>query len=613
MKMPKYIYSEYCFKICIICAVINCVSLSKASVIYSNCDQLSWRVSMNTCLHAGGTPVSEDVYSSYNVLLSSRQRVWTSDYTVGTKLYTNRTAELCGVRTYNSSTQTLSEEFFWNCDSHFLYRCCSSDKGHSGGNVGPGCIRNGTWEKAVTCSGQRYTAGTQDGTYWTGATLQTTQQQVQTKSDLPGEGTQIYNCGFINTDGKFTRTTSCYQNMSSLCSFGNFTDHSSHHMSVCNFTKTENVTRQDNSQSKAKQSDSKMVIGVAVGVGVSVALAVVIIGLIFMRRRGMICRPPTKDTQAHNNAAYGVTNGDISISLPALSTNDNAHYDNGEDNSQFHGNGSEHHINAKTNTAFPDNSSQHKHGQNGAIENDIQTENNGTASANQDDKHRRQQESEQANRVYSRFKKHIRKGKGNDSMATDGKKKIRARTACDSQRTTQGLTTNEYGIACFKDSTKLVQQNDYDYLHEDTDEYNTTSISNLHLHPGSEYNTIERRDDYSVANFGGNKTSQVTINEANDDVYNTLSTNKEDYNTVNLHRDNVPNTALHSDETYNTLHHETEDYNIVDLKGETNAHVKILHDDTYNTLGRGREEYNTVDFHKNTEANKSDDCYDHLH
>ncbi|WAR21088.1 hypothetical protein MAR_015062 [Mya arenaria] len=538
MKMPKYIYSEYCFKICIICAVINCVSLSKASVIYSNCDQLSWRVSMNTCLHAGGTPVSEDVYSSYNVLLSSRQRVWTSDYTVGTKLYTNRTAELCGVRTYNSSTQTLSEEFFWNCDSHFLYRCCSSDKGHSGGNVGPGCIRNGTWEKAVTCSGQRYTAGTQDGTYWTGATLQTTQQQVQ---------------------------------------------------------------------------NSKMVIGVAVGVGVSVALAVVIIGLIFMRRRGMICRPPTKDTQAHNNAAYGVTNGDISISLPALSTNDNAHYDNGEDNSQFHGNGSEHHINAKTNTAFPDNSSQHKHGQNGAIENDIQTENNGTASANQDDKHRRQQESEQANRVYSRFKKHIRKGKGNDSMATDGKKKIRARTACDSQRTTQGLTTNEYGIACFKDSTKLVQQNDYDYLHEDTDEYNTTSISNLHLHPGSEYNTIERRDDYSVANFGGNKTSQVTINEANDDVYNTLSTNKEDYNTVNLHRDNVPNTALHSDETYNTLHHETEDYNIVDLKGETNAHVKILHDDTYNTLGRGREEYNTVDFHKNTEANKSDDCYDHLH
>ncbi|XP_052770435.1 uncharacterized protein LOC128210256 [Mya arenaria] len=188
-----------------------------------------------------------------------------------------------------------------------------------------------------------------------------------------------------------------------------------------------------------------MVIGVAGGVGFPVVLAIVVIGLIFMRRRGMICRSPIKETEAHANAAYWFANGDVLFSTPALYTEDNVHQDDGDDNCQFNDNGSGYHIYANTNT------------------------------------------------FVNRVNNHNSKTRENDSNPPHGKQKKQYCSARDNQSIAQETTTTGYENVCFKDSTKLVQRNDY---------------VNVHLHPGDYNNTLEDSNADSVAYFGGNRAQK---------------------------------------------------------------------------------------------------------
>ncbi|WAR21090.1 hypothetical protein MAR_015064, partial [Mya arenaria] len=88
-------------------------------------------------------------------------------------------------------------------------------------------------------------------------------------------------------------------------------------------TATREGRQKDTRQYKATKTESGWIIGVAVGVAIVVALTIIVIGLIFMRRRGIICRPTSKEIGAHLNATYGVANADVSFTLPVVSTNEN--------------------------------------------------------------------------------------------------------------------------------------------------------------------------------------------------------------------------------------------------------------------------------------------------
>ncbi|WAR21089.1 hypothetical protein MAR_015063, partial [Mya arenaria] len=146
-----------------------------------------------------------------------------------------------------------------------------------------------------------------------------------------------------------------------------------------------------------------MVIGVAVGV--PVVLAIFLIGLIFFRRRGMICPPRIKETDAHANAAYMVTNDDVSFSSHALSSNDNEH--------------------------------QHRDNESGRTDN-----------------------------VYSHINIQTPKIKGQHLRAPYSNEKKPFHTTRDTKRPAEKTTIQESDNTCFKDSTKLVQRNDHDHLRE---------------------------------------------------------------------------------------------------------------------------------------------------
>ncbi|XP_052770437.1 uncharacterized protein LOC128210257 [Mya arenaria] len=148
-----------------------------------------------------------------------------------------------------------------------------------------------------------------------------------------------------------------------------------------------------------------MVIGVAVGVGVPVVAVIVLIGLVFLRRRGMISRPSINETKADANAVCGVTNGDVSFSPPVLSNYEqlNQHRDN---------------------------------------------------------------DSVRAENVYSRINKQNPKIKAQDSKAPYGKEKKRFRTASDIIRPAKETKILEYENTCLKDPTNLVQRKDHDHIHK---------------------------------------------------------------------------------------------------------------------------------------------------